>query len=238
MSSSSNRVQYNAKDWERISSLGLHPSVTSPDVYSARVLSGMRLAQATLAATKELVPSTNTIRGLHYMMFESVHPWSGTFRQEGQEVRAGNLICSLAEHVPGDLMKLRKEMLDNSLDGTRQYKAEVAAFYHASFLAIHPFADGNGRVGRLILDAQTKRLLGHPLSSSIRRHEYIEALSLAQETGKLRPLAKLIARSDLQRSVSRETAKARHQEVGDRDGLLVSKPRIIGDGEIRSQARR
>ena len=48
-------------------------------------------------------------------------------------------------------------MITNPLAGSKQYKAEVVSFYHASLLAIHPFLDGNGRVARTVLDFQTKQ---------------------------------------------------------------------------------
>ena len=235
----SSSVTYHAKDWERIRKLGLHPSVISPEGYAARVLAGMRLANATLSVMQETVPSIPTMKGLHYLMFESVHPWAGTFRQVGHEVGAGRLACSLAKDVVGDLMKLRKEMMDNSLSGSRQYRAEVLAFYHASFLAIHPFADGNGRLSRVILDVQAKKLLGHPLSNRIGRDEYVEALSVAQEDGQLRPLAALISRNDLRISRTLDQTLERSRQSPIDDGLIVSKPRFMEQGEeIRRRIQR
>ena len=82
-------VLYPVRDWERIQALGVRESVTSPERYAARVVVGMRLAQATLEAKQELVPAISTLKGLHYITFESVHPWAGTFRKPGQEVRVG-----------------------------------------------------------------------------------------------------------------------------------------------------
>ncbi len=231
-------VSYNVRDWQRVQRLGVHPTVVSPEGYAARVLAGMRLGQATLAETKDTIPSIPTIKGLHYIMFEGVHPWAGTFRQPGHEVSAGKLACSLAEDVPGDMMRLRKEMLDNPLSGSKEYKAEVLAFYHASFLAIHPFADGNGRVARAVLDFQTRRLLGHSFSQRIERDEYIEALSVAQGTGQLKPLAKIISRNDLKVARSLASSGDRERLQGHDDSLLVSRPVVIDDTELRGRRRR
>jgi|GEM_PF-6973197 len=234
----SNSVRYHAKDWGRIAKLGLYPSVVTPEGYSGRVLAGMRLAHATLAAMKETVPTLPTIKGLHYMTFEGVHPWAGTFRQPGHEVRAGKLVCSLAQDVVGDLIKLRKEMVDNPLEGTKRYKAEVLAFYHASLLAIHPFADGNGRVSRIILDVQTRRLLGHPLSTRFNRDEYIEALGAAQQDGRLLPLAKLISRDELKHSRTHKLAAEKIRDMDINDGLLVSRPQFSSVEESPVRLRR
>jgi fido (protein-threonine AMPylation protein) len=231
-------ILYNVRDWQRVQRLGIHPTVISPESYAARVLAGMRLGQATLAETKDTVPSISTIKGLHYIMFEGVHPWAGTFRQPGHEVSAGKLDCSLAVDVPRDLMKLRKEMLDNPLSGSREYKAEVLAFYHASFLAIHPFADGNGRVAREILDFQTRRLLGHSISQRVERGEYIEALSVAQGTGQLKPLAKIISRNDLKVSRSLVSSGEHGRPQGHDDSLLVSRPVMVDEMAFSGLRRR
>jgi fido (protein-threonine AMPylation protein) len=221
---SGDSVSFHQRDWGRIQRLGVRAGIVSPDRYATKVATGMALAQGTLHATKEVVPTIPTIKGVHYLMFESVHPWAGTFRKPGDEVRAGDLVCSLAENVMGDLMKLRREMVNNPLKGSRQYRAEVLAFYHASLLAIHPFLDGNGRVARTILDFQTRSLLGHPLSRAINRAEYVEGLRRAQEDGHLQFLAKLVSRNDLEISRSVRDSLAQARRAPDGDELLVSKP--------------
>lgn len=236
-------VSYHPKDWERIQRTGVILSVSSPEAYATRVLAGMRLAEQTLARTKEIVPTFDTIKGIHYITFERVHPWAGTFRQPGQEVRAGDLVCSLAEDVTKDLLSLRKEMLDNPLKGSRRYMAEVLGFYHASFLAIHPFLDGNGRIGRMILDFQTKRLLGHGLSRELPREEYIGALVRAQEDGDLRGLAKIISKSGTDRERSREirpeglTVQKKSSRKVDREGRIIgaSSPNSLSRSAAKSR---
>jgi fido (protein-threonine AMPylation protein) len=230
-------VTFNQKDWDRIQKLGLTASITSPESYAKRVAQGMQLAQSTLDAMKETVPTIPTLKGLHYITFEGVHPWAGSFRQPGQEVRAGGLICSLAEDVMGDLTRLRREMITNPLSGSREYKAEVIAFYHASLLAIHPFLDGNGRVARTILETQTKRLLGHPLSQNIRRDEYVDALSRAQEQGVLGPLARIVSRRDLSVNRSIDLSKERSFTGPLRDELIISRAVFSEESEARGRRR-
>jgi Fic family protein len=61
---------------------------------------------------------------------------------------AGHEIGSAAEDVEHELAELIAEI--NAYDGGKALKA--AAYFHAKFEYIHPFADGNGRVGQTCLN--------------------------------------------------------------------------------------
>jgi len=69
-----------------------------------------------------------------------------------------------------------------------------AAVAHAQFESIHPFVDGNGRIGRALINAILRRRRATtrvvvPLASALvaRRDRYFDALG-AYRTGQLRPL--------------------------------------------------
>ena len=57
-------------------------------------------------------------------------------------------VGSLPEDVEKDLTELLEELADYEGKDT----LKVAAYFHARFEYIHPFADGNGRVGRTLLN--------------------------------------------------------------------------------------
>ena len=71
-----------------------------------------------------------------------------------------------------------------------------AAEMHAWFETIHPFVDGNGRAGRLLVDLfLLKRGLIRALVRAEERDRYRDALMRAQATGELTPLVRLFTDS-------------------------------------------
>jgi len=69
----------------------------------------------------------------------------------------------------------------------------LAAYFHSAFEIVHPFVDGNGRVGRLILNMILRRhkfpMINIP---NKKKYIYYEALQNAQVTGNLRHLVKFL----------------------------------------------
>ncbi len=149
-----------------------------------------------LARLNELPVSVRLIREIHERLLEGVR---GSRLTPGEPRRSQNWIgpagCGLAdaafvppppEDVPEALGQLEKFLHDQDELPT-VIKIGLA---HAQFETIHPFLDGNGRVGRLLITfLLTERgLLGKPvlyLSHFFKRHraEYYDRLQAIRDRG-------------------------------------------------------
>jgi len=80
-----------------------------------------------------------------------------------------------------------------SLNKKKVHPFVVAAYFHIVFEAIHPFVDGNGRVGRLLMNFILHKN-GFPMINipHARRIEYYNALHAAQSQQNFRPFVELL----------------------------------------------
>lgn len=98
---------------------------------------------------KESLPkeiNRELILGLHRILKESVTEDAGKFRDA--QVRVGDLVPIKADMVETEMENLLKWHKKNR----NLHALELAAVFHCIFERIHPFFDGNGRVGRLLLN--------------------------------------------------------------------------------------
>lgn len=156
---------------------------------------GVAKAVDFIRKTKEHV-SLKLILELHRIVFENSKHFAGKLREKGVEVVVadayGNVIHRGApsEQVPRLLSKLCKWYSENR---ERHPPLVLAAVVHNQFENIHPFRDGNGRVGRLLLN---NVLLKHgmpPLNIELRnRHEYYSALQAYEKEHDIRPMVELM----------------------------------------------
>ncbi|KAK4196022.1 fido domain-containing protein [Triangularia verruculosa] len=97
--------------------------------------------------------------------------------------RPKTTLCMRAKVVP----RYMKELVDMlNQDGARAYSEpyEHATRYHHRFVFIHPFGDGNGRMGRLVLNVLLLKYAGHVVIYAIEKaaqKEYIDMVSRASK---------------------------------------------------------
>ncbi|MFA6305441.1 MAG: Fic family protein [Candidatus Gracilibacteria bacterium] len=92
--------------------------------------------------TKELILS------LHAILMNGIRDDAGFYRRHGVRIVGANLPTANYMKIPDLMGKLAVNINEKVKDCVKQ-----VAKIHADFEKIHPFSDGNGRVGRLILAA-------------------------------------------------------------------------------------
>jgi len=140
---------------------------------------------------------TSVVSEVHKILMEATwaieppatHDQPGAWRRGG--VRVGALRVSLPAAIPADLQAWAASTMKQPI----MHPIAAAAHHHAWIERIHPFVDGNGRVGRLLLNFMLIQR-GYPPAVILasQRKRYLGALRAA-DTGNAKPLADVIARA-------------------------------------------
>lgn len=133
---------------------------------------------------------------LHKIVFGNSKSFAGKFRKRGVEVGIRDGLGTIVHlGAPSTrVSSLLSELVSWYDKNKRKLPGIVlAAVVHNQFEYIHPFEDGNGRVGRLLLN---NILLKHrlpPVNISFdSRRKYYKTLSEFQKNGNIRPTIELI----------------------------------------------
>ena len=127
----------------------------------------------------------------HGVLMAGLIDGAGGYRQQGVGVMGGKEVLHMAPpagrvpHLMGDLFQW--------LQSTEHHPLVASSVFHYEFEFIHPFADGNGRMGRLwqtlILSHWNPLFLRIPVESMVYAHqqEYYQALQRSTQQGLVTP---------------------------------------------------
>jgi Fic family protein len=130
---------------------------TPPPADAREVLNYVRALEAGLKRLSELPVSLRLIREAHAQLMEGVRgnqAAPGEFRRTQNWIGAPGCTLNDATYVPPtvDEMQIALDALEKYLHSEAALPPLVRlALIHYQFEAIHPFIDGNGRIGRLLI---------------------------------------------------------------------------------------
>jgi Fic family protein len=115
--------------------------------------------------------------------------FAGCFRKTKEYVRVGKHIAPGPEKLLGLMNDLMADFADES-----EHPLDRIIFFHLAFEHIHPFLDGNGRVGRALLNFQLKTI-GYPpiIIRNKEKKEYYRALQSYDDKGDTKSFEHILA---------------------------------------------
>jgi Fic family protein len=132
------------------------------------------------AFNKENSIDSSFIKDIHAIMFEDALKVSpsfvakpiGAYRSDDRYIKGVDIKLSLLHMISNDMENLLYQFKDSTMN-----LVEIAEF-HILFERVHPFADGNGRVGRLLMAYQAiQNDIVPPLIENESRDAYLQAIN-------------------------------------------------------------
>lgn len=140
--------------------------------------------------------STQLLLEIHSIAFSELYDWAGTWRTT--TVTVGQL----TPPEPSKILQLMYQFIDHlnfkiRNAETHQNHIDCLTFAHYEFIRIHPFNNGNGRTGRILMNIVALKFGYKPLELYYRegdsRIAYIDAMKSA-DNGNFEPLTTLISK--------------------------------------------
>jgi Fic family protein len=178
------------------------------EVYEAKNLA--RVVDYIRNKCKETEMTRETMLLLHLMLIGGIDDEvAGRFRKSGEYVRVGTHVAPAPEQV--------EQMVDSIIteysgDLTPYFLEKIARF-HLDFETIHPFNDGNGRIGRVLICFQLQRL-GFPIIiiRDREKQDYYRAFAEYHDKKNTKVMEKVIALG-LMESLSKRITYLKGQNI-------------------------
>ena len=119
---------------------------------------------------------------LHALVFWRILEDAGRLRRDRMHIAGSTLRPAVPEWLPQMLTEWEDELEERELAGDEVFA--TAAWMHWRFEGIHPFSDGNGRVGRLLLNLHLLKHSWPPVHVlPADREAYLDALDAVSSEG-------------------------------------------------------
>lgn len=128
------------------------------------------------------------ISKLHSMLMNGIRDDAGLYRQHAVRIVGADIPTANYVKIPGLMAELIEEIAHQNVDAIQHI-----SLIHSRFEKIHPFSDGNGRIGRLIIQAMALRKnLPPAIIQQKRKRRYYAVLNKAQRSGETRDLEEFL----------------------------------------------
>lgn len=178
------------KETERILlELSVAREVSTREIFEAKNLA--RVVEYMIEKAKVTDVNKEIILFLHKMLITAIRDEiAGRFRTTGEYVRVGNYVAPVPEH----LERMVEQVIGEFNSDPQSYFIEKIAKFHLEFENIHPFNDGNGRIGRALINWQLIRF-GFPpiIIRNKEKSDYYDSFTTYRDKKNLKPMAKIIA---------------------------------------------
>lgn len=171
-------------------------NLTGKDAINEQEAKGIALAELyVLRLETDVTISTSLILEIHRIAFGQLYEWAGKWRT------TNILVGQLVPPEPQKVIQLMYQFTDNlnfkitSAKIQEEY-IDCLLYAHYVFISIHPFDNGNGRTGRIIMNLVAMKFGYKPLALYYREGEsrkvYIDAMKAADK-GDIQSLKNLIS---------------------------------------------
>ncbi len=137
-----------------------------------------------------IVLNQETVLFVHSLLIGGIDDdIAGRFRKENEYVRVGKHVAPAPEHV----LRLVEVLLhEYKSDHSTNIFSKIAHF-HLQFETIHPFVDGNGRIGRVLINLQLQEF-GYPniIIRDKEKHLYYKTFSYFREKKSTKEMEQII----------------------------------------------
>lgn len=165
--------------------------ISEREIFEAKNLA--RVVTYIETKSKESELNFDIILALHKMLISNIRDdIAGKFRKEGEWVRVSDYVAPNPLEVTERLQKVLTEYHSN----TSESIIKRIAKFHLGFEYVHPFCDGNGRIGRVLNNYLLIR--GGYVSINIKfvdRLMYYDAFREFQTKGKIKIMETIVAKA-------------------------------------------
>ncbi len=171
-------------------------NLTDKDAINEQEAKGIAIAELyVLGLDTDMPISTTLILQLHKIAFGQLYDWAGKWRT------TNILVGQLEPPQPYQVVHSMHQFTDNlnfktTIAKTKEEYIDCLVYTHYEFIRIHPFNNGNGRTGRMLMNLVAMKFGYKPLVLYHREGEsrtvYIAAMK-ATDNGNFVPLRNLIS---------------------------------------------